>query len=104
MNSYEETIKSLTEVKTIASHLTAFGKIRAKSEDEFLIQLIENLIRELQSVHVNNKKKSTPISLDKSSALEVVNLIKYCKKAIGSKKHEWQILAERNGWTPPPNV
>jgi hypothetical protein len=101
MSSYEKTLSSLKEIKTAASHLTALGKIRATSEDKNLIQAIDALVRELQVSHARSKTKSTPFSLETTTAPEALNLIRYCKQAIASKKPEWQILAERNGWTPP---
>lgn len=101
MSSYEKTLSSLKEIKTAASHLTALGKIRATSEDTNLVRAIDALVRELQSSHARSTSKSTPFSLEAATAPEAINLIKYCKQAIGNKKPEWQILAERNGWTPP---
>ena len=101
MSTYEKTIKSMSEVKTMSSHLTSLGKIKIASEDGRLNSAIENLIRELQYAHANSKHKSTPISLASGSSQEIQAIINYCKSAIGTKKPEWQILAERNGWTPP---
>jgi hypothetical protein len=101
MSSYEKTLSSLKEIKTVTAHLTALGKVRAASEDKNLIQAIDALVRELQSSRARSKNKSTPFSLEAATVPEAVNLIRYCKQAIGSKKPEWQILAERNGWTPP---
>jgi hypothetical protein len=91
----------MTEVKTLSSHMTALGKIRADSEDDALNGVIDNLIRELQYAHANSKNKSTPTSLAAGTSSEVQAIIGYCKKAIGTKKPEWQILAERHGWNPP---
>ncbi len=101
MSSYEKTLNSIKEIKTAASHLTALGKVRATSEDKNLVQAIDALVRELQSSHAGSKNKSTPFALEASTAPVAINLIRYCNQAIGSKKPEWQILAERNGWTPP---
>lgn len=101
MSCYEKTLKSLKEVKTFSSHITALGKILNSSEDTSLNQLLEFLIKELQLSHLKSKNKSTPLSLEKATATEVTRLIEYCKLAVGSKKPEWQILAERHGWTPP---
>lgn len=101
MSYYEKTLSSLSEVKTVSSHMSALGKIRNATEDMSSKQLIDAVINELQRLHLHSKSKSTPLSLEKATASEVVNLITYCKAAVGSKKPEWQILAERNGWTPP---
>jgi hypothetical protein len=81
--------------------MTALGKILNSSEDTSLNKLIEIIIKELQLSHLKSKNKSTPLSLEKSTATEVTQLIEYCNLAVGCKKPEWQILAERHGWTPP---
>ncbi|MBU2852397.1 hypothetical protein [Acidithiobacillus ferrivorans] len=101
MSSYEKTLKSLKEIKSISSHLTALGKVKVASEDTSLNQAIDSLVRELQHAHANSKHKSTPTSLENATAPEAKALLQYCIRAIGSKKPEWQILAERHGWTPP---
>jgi hypothetical protein len=99
MNLYESTVNSLREFKTSASHITALGKIRNASEDSTLNQALDILIRELQRFHASSKNKSTPASF--ASGTSTKNILAYCEQAIGSKKPEWQILAERHGWTPP---
>ena len=101
MSSYEKTLKSLKEIKTFSSHLTALGKIKAVSEDTSLKQAIDALVRELQYAHATSKKKSTPTSLENATVPEAKALLQYCQRAIGSKKPEWQIIAERHNWVPP---
>lgn len=101
MSVYDKTIRSLTEIKTISSHMVALGKIRAASEDDSLNFAIDALVRELQYAHANSKIKSTPTSLASGTSQEVKAIIGYCKRAIGTRKPEWQIMAERNGWAPP---
>ena len=101
MSTYKKTLKSLTEEKTLAAHITSLGKIKSASEDERLNSAISDLIRELQYEHANGKHKSTPVAISSGSSSEVQAIINYCKRAIGSQKPEWQILAERHGWTPP---
>jgi ABC-type glutathione transport system ATPase component len=101
MSTHQKTLKSLTEVKTLSSHITSLGKIKNASEDERLNGAIDNLIRDLQFTHANGKHKSTPVALSSGTSPEVQGIINYCKQVVGSKKPEWQILAERHGWTPP---
>ncbi|WP_261841744.1 hypothetical protein [Aliamphritea ceti] len=90
----------MREIKTLSAHLSALGKIRASTEDENLIKAIDSITPHLQRTHAVSKSKSTPLSLDKSGIREINNLIFSCEKIIGSKKPQWQILAERNGWGP----
>lgn len=105
MNNYDKTIRSLKEVRTISAHMVALGKIRALSEDEHLDFLIAKLVLALQFLHQRSKAKSTPILLTFDPLpQETRELIEYCNMQNRQKKPEWQILAERHGWTPPPIV
>lgn len=102
MTTYEETIGSLKEMRTIASHITKIGKIMNKTEDEKLRDLLGNLITSLQKAHANPniKSKSTPGNLYNANSIYVKHVINYCNNFIEEKKPEWQILAERHGWGP----
>lgn len=101
MSSYRKVLESTKEAKTIASHITALGKIRAKTEDDVLLGKIDKAIRSLQGAHAKaTKGKSTPTCLDKATDQAVKDLIEHCKRAVSSDKPEWQIIAERNGWAP----
>lgn len=91
----------MSETKTLASHITSLGKIKISTEDSNLKQSLDIVILELQRAHANSKSKSTPVSIEKSQIPEIKMLLNYCQKAVGSKKPEWQIMAERNGWIPP---
>jgi RNA polymerase-binding transcription factor DksA len=101
MKHYKDTITSIKETKSMAAHLTALGKAKAASEDGTLNQAIEKAIKIVQHEYLLCKQKGLPIALDKTSLTPINELIKYCEQAIGSQKPEWQIIAERNGWTPP---
>lgn len=101
MKSYEDVLKTAKEAKTIASHITGLGKVRAKTEDQELLSKIDRAIESLQRAHANVKKgKSTPVCLDKVTDQAVRDLVDYCNNAVASKKPEWQVIAERNGWEP----
>ena len=101
LKSYEDVLKTAKEAKTIASHITALGKVRARTEDQVLLDKIDRAISSLQSAHANAKKgKSTPACLDKATDVKVKDLIDHCKKAVANKKPEWQVIAERKGWGP----
>lgn len=101
MSVYAKTIRTLAEVKTITAHMVSLGKIRAESEDQELGYLIANLVVALQYFHQQNKARSTPTSLTFQPAGETNPLLNYCNFHERSKKPEWQVLAERNGWKPP---
>jgi len=100
MSSYEDVLESLAEFRTLAAHITALGKIRLETEDDKLMKGIESVISQLQIAHTRVKSKSTPVSVEMSNIQAANVLITYCNQAIGTKKPEWQILAERNGWSP----
>ncbi|WP_156899859.1 hypothetical protein [Luteimonas mephitis] len=102
MNNYDKAIRSVNEVKTMSAHMVALGKIRASSEDDRLNFLIAQLVGALQFRHQHNKAKSTPISLTFHELYQETHaLVGYCNAQNGLKKPEWQILAERHGWSPP---
>ncbi len=101
MSAYEDVVKISKEFKTLSALITALGKVKAKTEDAALIQGLDMLILRMQNTLINSKDKSIPVSLEHSSLRGVKSLLAYCQKAIGTKKPEWQILAERNGWQPP---
>ncbi len=101
MSLYKKVLESTKEAKTIASHITALGKIRAKTEDDVLLGKIDKAIGSMQSAHAMAKNgKSTPACLDKSTDQAVRYLIEYCATMTSSNKPEWQVVAERNGWAP----
>jgi len=100
MTPYELVIRSLTETKTLLKHILSLGKIRQSTEDLILLNKLDKVISQLQHAHSTSKSKSTPISLERKSSSEIEELVKYCLHTIGTRKPEWQILAERNGWIP----
>lgn len=100
LSIYEEVLESMSEFKTIATHITALGKLRLKTEDAMLVNGIDSVISQLQLAHNQVKSKSTPVSVEKANIRAANALVTYCKKVIGTMKPEWQVLAERNGWGP----
>lgn len=99
---YEETIAAANEIKTLASHITALGKIMNKTEDPQLRKLLGDVITSLQRTHANPraKNKSTPGSLINAQDVGIQKLIAYCQGFVTARKPEWQVLAEHNGWAP----
>ncbi|HGN1932032.1 MULTISPECIES: hypothetical protein [Providencia] len=41
------------------------------------------------------------MNLSKANNEDIKNLIEYCNAALKNEKPEWQVEAERQGWTPP---
>jgi len=103
---YQETINSLKSLETVATHIKKLGVILNKTEDSKLQMLIQNTVTLLQNSHANPnvKGKSTPGNLYNAPQAPIRALIQYCEQFIKMNKPEWQVLAERNGWTPPPTT
>ena len=101
MSIYAKTLKSVREVKTISAHMVALGKIYASSEDELLNQHIQAVVTTLEFPFKHGTGRSTPTSLTFQILPQTYWLIEYGKSQRASKKPEWQILAEQNGWIPP---
>ncbi|MGJ7558720.1 hypothetical protein ACSFBI_32535 [Variovorax sp. RB3P1] len=99
---YEEVITELKELRTIAAHITALGKVMNNTEDQNLKTLMGNVITSLQQAHANPKVKgkTTPGNLYNAQDVGIKALIAYCEKFRAAKKPEWQVLAERHGWAP----
>ncbi len=102
MSSYRNVIKQLSKFNTTSAHVNGLTNIKNKSQDIKLNKAIDVLVLELMGATTSNNNKSTKITLDKSKKLSVTNLMNICNAAISSEKPEWQIMAEKNGWTPPP--
>jgi hypothetical protein len=103
---YDKTMIALNEIRSFAAHATSLGRIAARTEDEQLQALLETLISALRAAAMHAKRKNVravPGKLVGAEALlpPVAPLRMYCQRMIGDKKPEWQVLAERHGWTPP---
>ncbi|AUT76104.1 hypothetical protein C2L64_44570 [Paraburkholderia hospita] len=92
----------------MTAHITNLGKIQAKTEDGQLAALLGKVVTGLQHTHRNAvasklkvKGLTTPGNLYDLADPEIKQLIHYCNTLIPAKKPEWQVIAERHGWTPP---
>ena len=101
MENYDKTIRTVTEVKTMTSHMTALGKLMASSEDGNLCSLIAQLVQALQYQYEHSTNKSIPTSLMFFPIPQTMQLVGYCKQQNQLRKPEWKVIAEQNGWTPP---
>lgn len=98
---YDKTIRTINEVKSLSSHMVSLGKIRIESEDQQLTYFIDHLLGALQYHHQQSGSKTTPISLALVPIHQAQDLLSYCMMYKMQKKPEWQVLAERHGWTSP---
>lgn len=76
---------------SLRSQITKLAKIAACSEDDQLKRRIGHLLPCLKRGH----------PLDPTTSRNLVQLREYCEDVIGRQKPQWQILAERHGWSPP---
>ena len=63
MSIYANTIKSVTEIRTLSAHLGALGKIMALTEDRQLYELIQYVVFALQYQMQHSMGRPIPISL-----------------------------------------
>lgn len=102
MKIYEETLNQMQTVVTLSVHMKSLSKVKIKTEDTGLVRLIDEAIHDMQTFYLNPKakSKSVPLDLTKLKNPKMVNLKNYCEKMLANKKPEWQVEAERQGWTP----
>ena len=91
---YTDIIEAMTALATPASTRNKLNKILVRTEDHILKNAIPPVINLLDSSNV--RIKVTVRTTQEPHA----KLFKYCKSVIASKKPQWQILAEKNGWGP----
>lgn len=103
MNSYEKILKIAKDMKPLKSHITAIGKIRGTTEDKVLVVKIDSAVKAMTrvlSLPLSLPGKNKTMVLENAPDKNIHSLIEYCEMNIPGKKPEWQILAEKNGWTP----
>ena len=103
MNIYKQTIESMSSFMTISQHIKKLSDIKLDTEDANFKTGLNNLIVDLQYLHRRMKNKGTPVAISQTPSRHYEVLHKYCIKQLKSEKPEWQIIAERKGWTPPSN-
>lgn len=106
---YKATLKALDMTGTIASILNRLGEIAVETDDNQLEQMI---LATAKAVRDQREKSSTklrllsiPNSFPFGKMAEVVKATaKYCSSCKDAAEPQWQILALRAGWTPPPKI
>ncbi|MHA7123956.1 hypothetical protein ACWV16_24965 [Achromobacter xylosoxidans] len=96
---YLKTIEVLNSAQTASAFLNSFVKIAMESEDMQLRQLLADGIKLIRPVIQNGGGTKKNVLLHRP---EWANLRKYCAEQVAKQTPEWQILAERAGWQPPP--
>jgi hypothetical protein len=98
---YEEVIAELKALRTLTAHLTRLGKLSTVATDTQLKVLLGHAISFLQVAHMSPgaRGKTTPGGIEKLSSQQVRQLRTYCEGHMGASKPDWQVEAERNGWS-----
>ncbi|NQX98611.1 MAG: hypothetical protein HRT73_12145 [Flavobacteriales bacterium] len=94
---------SLNETKTLAKHVKDLESIKKDSVDEILVKGLQYAIKELRKEHARPGGKSVLFTIEMihpNLSSPSRSLLNSCKKLIPKNKPEWQIIAEREGWTP----
>jgi len=87
-----DTIEAITTCATVISIRNKLSKVRARTEDQWLGDLLDTAIRRLDT---SSSRALNSLDLAKP---EYGKFHQYCKTRMGSTEPQWQILAERNGW------
>lgn len=95
-----EILKGRHDVSGFANKL---AKIWAQTEDSELRVRVHEVCEHLKTAALSMPKKNQSLK----SSLRITNppykaLAEYCVACINLRRPQWQLLAERNGWTPPP--
>ncbi|RZI43713.1 hypothetical protein EGT07_08060 [Herbaspirillum sp. HC18] len=89
---YIDTIEAITTCATAISIRNKLSKVRARTEDQRLADLLDTAIRRLDT---SSSRALDSLNLSRQ---EYGKLHQYCKTTMDTMKPQWQILAERNGW------
>lgn len=103
MNIYTDILIQLNKDVSLSAKYNALMKLYYKTEDCVLKNYIRQYADVLQEAEVYRKRKlpsHTHQVLLEGNRFKV-ELESYCTEIKMSKKPEWQVLAERYGWTPP---
>lgn len=98
---YEEVITELKELRTLTAHVTRLGKLMNGTTDSQLKALLGTAVSFLQAAHKspNVKGKTTPTAIYEYRHPQIQQLRSYCEALLSTNKPDWQVEAERHGWT-----
>lgn len=94
---YRKTIEVLNAAQAPSTRVNALNKIFVATEDsELRIRLNAGIQLLRPAVDMRGAGKSLILSHQTWQ-----DLIRYCVAQVQAQKPEWQVIAERKGWTPP---
>lgn len=100
MDMYSKILVELGKKQTHKSLHNNLVKYLYSTEDDVLKSLLMQYIKHFDGIISYSAAKMVlkTQSLIQESIHDRDNLMQYCNQVIMSKKPEWQIIAERNGW------
>ena len=99
---YQAVLGALVDYGTLASIVNKLNRVLIATEDPDLKKLIEPVVARIDKAvrDLPGGKKSMRASLRQQLTVEPFkSVVEYCQKCIGSAKPQWQIIAERHGWS-----
>lgn len=102
---YTKILLELHKESSLVAQHNNMMKMFYQTEDSVLKEYLHNYCKGLSEANRCNKQKLYQKASDiiSNNIPNKVVLMQYCEQMVNSKKPEWQILAERNGWKPPIN-
>ena len=102
-NDYRDILESISRLSKVKEHHNRLNKIRMATEDSRLREFLHPVIEYLRSAELDiraTKRSNVNFAFNPKQEGPIRNLCLYCQECIVSKKPQWQIIAEREGWTP----
>lgn len=105
MTVYKKCLLEISKQSTFTSKHNSLMKVYYETEDYVLKDYIRRYAECLaEAGHYQKAKLPSHCQRAVQGSEQVKQmLIDYCQQVEMSRKPEWQILAERYGWTPPAN-
>lgn len=96
---YLAIVEMLLGSVTLSSRVNTLSKVHTGTEDQELRKLIAPVYKNFKRAALNARvAKAFPLPAQDADGKA---LIQYCQACVANEKPQWQILAERAGWTPP---
>ncbi len=103
MTIYGEVIAEMKELRTVKARIPKLGRLANAAQDAQLKKLLDDAVKVMQSFDLAKSStvhfKSTPLAIyEATSPTPIVRLRQYCEAHAQTKKPDWQVEAERQGW------
>ncbi|MGD1083013.1 MAG: hypothetical protein ABR881_32265 [Candidatus Sulfotelmatobacter sp.] len=100
---YHSVLGVLVDYATLPTIINKLNRVLIATEDAELKKFIEPVVARTDKAlrDLPGGKKNVRVSLRQQLTVEPFKAaVEYCQKCIDSAKPQWQIIAERHGWTP----